>query len=69
MEELLAKLWAEVREITHTHTHTHTQVHTHRAVSTPRASNTQAVISGSVDGEESSFRVLTGGSWRDGRRR
>ena len=28
MEELLAKLWGEVREITHTHTHTHTQVHT-----------------------------------------
>ena len=64
MEELLAKLWGEFREVTHTHTHTHT----HRAVSSPRASNTQAVIGGSVDGEESSSRVLTGGSWRDRRR-
>ena len=24
MEELLAKLWGEFREVTHTHTHTHT---------------------------------------------
>ena len=35
MEELLAKLWAEVREITHTHTHTHTHKYTHTGQSAP----------------------------------
>ena len=61
MEKLLAKLWGEVREITHTHKYKPTGQSVPPGLGTPRL---YAWLS--RWGREQS-RVLTGGSWRDRR--